>query len=115
MRTNGKSALLAPFHYNAGKEEDVMVYQPAERGNAGINNRIGARRRAHKGKKPGGALVSPVARLPSPLRCLTSVFGMGTGVPTAPSPPDLFPSFFVAYALWKPDTSQTCPEQLFNT
>ena len=29
-------------------------------------------------------------RISSPLRCLTSVFGMGTGVSTAPSPPDFF-------------------------
>ena len=29
-------------------------------------------------------------RLFSPLMCLTSVFGMGTGVSTSPSPPDLF-------------------------
>ena len=49
------------------------------------------RKGAHKGKKPGGALFSPPRELPSPLRCLTSVFGMGTGVPTAPSPPDFFP------------------------
>ena len=26
----------------------------------------------------------------SPLQCLTSVFGMGTGVTTAPMPPDFF-------------------------
>ncbi len=31
-------------------------------------------------------------RLSSPLRCLTSVFGMGTGVSIAPSPPDCPPS-----------------------
>ena len=49
------------------------------------------RKGAYKGKKPGGALFSPPRELPSPLRCLTSVFGMGTGVPTAPSPPDFFP------------------------
>ena len=49
------------------------------------------RKGAHEGKKPGGALFSPPRELPSPLRCLTSVFGMGTGVPTAPSPPDFFP------------------------
>ena len=48
---------------------------------------------AHKRKKPGGALFSLAFRaiLSSPLRCLTSVFGMGTGVTTAPSPPDFFP------------------------
>ena len=39
---------------------------------------------------------SPAARyfcpngLSSPLQCLTSVFGMGTGVSTALSPPDYF-------------------------
>ena len=40
-------------------------------------------------KKPGSSLFSPKG-IPSPLRCLTSVFGMGTGVSTAPSPPDFF-------------------------
>lgn len=46
----------------------------------------------HKRKKPGGALFSQAFRasLSSPLRCLTSVFGMVTGVTTAPSPPDFF-------------------------
>ena len=29
----------------------------------------------------------------SPLKCLTSVFGMGTGVTTSPLPPDLFRYF----------------------
>ena len=43
-------------------------------------------------KKPGSALFSPTSWIPSPLRCLTSVFGMGTGVSTVPSPPDFFPN-----------------------
>ena len=43
-----------------------------------------------KKKKPSSSLFSPTSRIPSPLRCLTSVFGMGTGVSTAPSPPDFF-------------------------
>ena len=45
---------------------------------------------AYKKKKPGSSLFSLINQIPSPLRCLTSVFGMGTGVSTAPSPPDFF-------------------------
>ena len=48
------------------------------------------RKHPYKRKKPGSALLLPLTGLPSPLRCLTSVFGMGTGVTTAPSPPDFF-------------------------
>ena len=39
-------------------------------------------------KNIGNLLFS--RKLFSPLKCLTSVFGMGTGVSTAPSPPDFF-------------------------
>ena len=35
------------------------------------------------------AIFAP-EELSSPLQCLTSVFGMGTGVSTALSPPDYF-------------------------
>ena len=45
-----------------------------------------------KEKKPSSALFSPVPRVSSPLWCLTSVFGMETGVSTTPKPPDFFPS-----------------------
>ena len=41
-------------------------------------------------KKPSSLLSSQGhAQLLSPLKCLTSVFGMGTGVSTSLSPPDL--------------------------
>ena len=41
-------------------------------------------------KRPGSELFSQAqGQLSSPLGCLTSVFGMGTGVSTPPSPPDL--------------------------
>ena len=43
---------------------------------------------------PGSVLSShELAMLFSPLRCLTSVFGMGTGVSISLSPPDLLRSF----------------------
>ena len=41
-------------------------------------------------KKKARRLAILSFQIPSPLRCLTSVFGMGTGVSTAPSPPDFF-------------------------
>ena len=43
----------------------------------------------HFKEKPGNFLLSHIV-LPSALKCLTSVFGMGTGVSTLPSSPDLF-------------------------
>ena len=50
-----------------------------------------SRRDPHKRKSPAACYSRyPLGRLPSPLRCLTSVFGMGTGVTTALSPPDFF-------------------------
>jgi hypothetical protein len=43
---------------------------------------------------PGDVLLSQgrESQLPSALKSLTSVFGMGTGVASSPSPPDLFVS-----------------------
>ena len=46
-------------------------------------------------KKPGNVLILRPKVLHQPLRCLTSVFGMGTGVPTVPSSPDFFVLLFV--------------------
>ena len=48
-----------------------------------------------KEKSPNRTLIRPgnvldLLTLFLPLQCLTSVFGMGTGVATAPSSPDLF-------------------------
>ena len=43
-----------------------------------------------QGIKKARRLAILSLRISSPLRCLTSVFGMGTGVSTAPSPPDFF-------------------------
>ena len=43
---------------------------------------------------PGDVLLSQgrESQLPSALKSLTSVFGMGTGVASSPSPPDFFVS-----------------------
>ena len=43
-----------------------------------------------KGKKKARQRATLSLRIQSPLRCLTSVFGMGTGVSTVPSSPDFF-------------------------
>ena len=52
-------------------------------------------------KKKSPATCYSCQGLPSPQRCLTSVFGMGTGVSTAPSSPDSFSSD----NLWKLDNN----------
>ena len=64
-----------------------------------------------KRKKPGGALFSRPfrGRLSSPLRCLTAVFGMGTGVTTAPSPPDFFPRPLGPQCSLNTGCCTTCP------
>ena len=43
-----------------------------------------------KEQKKARQRASLTLRIQSPLRCLTSVFGMGTGVSTVPSSPDFF-------------------------
>ena len=43
-----------------------------------------------KSKKKARQRATLSLRIQSPLRCLTSVFGMGTGVSTVPSSPDFF-------------------------
>ena len=47
---------------------------------------------------PGGVLLSrdPAVQVPSALKTLTSVFGMGTGVTFSPSPPDFVPAIYFA-------------------
>ena len=48
-------------------------------------------------KKPGNVLsLQGQAQLFSPLQCLTSVFGMGTGVSTASLSPDLIYSEIIS-------------------
>ncbi len=52
----------------------------------------------HKRKKPGDVLLSHNV-LQSALECLTSVFGMGTGVSTSPSSPGFLSKLDLLYCL----------------
>ena len=51
---------------------------------------------------PGDVLLSQglASQLPSALKSLTSVFGMGTGVTSSPSPPDYFVSDIYYYNMF---------------